>query len=146
MYGEMVSLRARANALRDIANELTGRAHALSAQSEAMVWTSPAGDAFRGQMHRLTSEMGAHASALQEAADALERHATSVEGAKRAIQDAQTWVSARLSEAARSVREAGEGTVGAVEQSIVSIARNVPPAGSRDWLDFRLMFERRGWA
>ncbi len=146
MYGEMVSVRARANALREIADELGGRAHTLAVQSDAMVWKSPAGDAFRDQLHGLAGEIGAHASALQGAAEALERHAAAVEETKGAIRDAQAWVTARLNDAARTVREAGETTVGAVEQAIASAARSAPVAGSRDWLDFRQLFERRGWA
>ncbi|NEN06021.1 hypothetical protein G3T36_09050 [Diaminobutyricibacter tongyongensis] len=146
MYGEMVSVRARANALREIADELRGSATTLTLQSDAMTWKSPAGDSFRNQLHGLAGEIGAHASALQDAAGALERHVTAVEGTKRAIQDAQAWVTARIDEAARAVRQAGEDTVGAVEGAIASAARDVPAAGSRDWLDFRQLFEKKGWA
>ena len=146
MYGEMVSVRARANALREIADELSGRATAMAVQTDAMAWRSPAGNAFRNQLRGLAGEIGGHASALQDAAGALERHATAVEGTKRAIQDAQAWVTARFDDAARAVRQAGESTVGAVEDAIASAARNAPAAGSRDWLDFRQIFEKKGWA
>ena len=145
MYGEMVSVRARANALREIADELAGRARSLSVQSEAMVWRSHAGDAFRDQLRMVAGDIGAQAAALHGAADALERHASAVDTTKQAIQDAQRWVTARLNDAARTVREAGEATVGAVEEAIVSAARNAPVAGSRDWLEFKQLFERRGW-
>ncbi len=146
MYGEMVSVRARANALREIADELSGRATAMTVQTDAMAWRSPAGNAFRNQLRGLAGEIGAHASALQDAAGALERHATAVEGTKRAIQDAQAWVTARFDDAARAVHQVGESTIGAVEDAIASAARNAPAAGSRDWLDFRQIFEKKGWA
>ncbi len=145
MYGEMVSVRARANALREIADELAGRARSLSVQSEAMLWRSPAGDAFRDQLRMVAGEINAEASALHGAAEALERHASAVDSAKQAIQDAQNWVTARLNDAARTVRGAGEATVGAVEDAIASAARQAPAVGSKDWLDFRQLFERRGW-
>ncbi len=146
MYGEMASVRARARALREIADELTARARELSVQTDRMVWRSRAGDAFRDQLRVLAGEIGGHASALQSAADALERHASAVEGTKRAIQDAQAWVTARLNDAVRTVREAGETTVGAVEHAIASMSRNSPAAGSKEWLDFRQVVEKRGWA
>jgi hypothetical protein len=145
MYGEMVSVRARATALREIADELTGRARSLSVQSEGMAWRSHAGDAFRERLNVAAREVGAHASALHSAAEALERHAYAVEGTKHAIQDAQAWVMARLNDALRAVRETGETTAGAVEHAIASAARSAPVSGSRDWLDFRQLFERRGW-
>lgn len=145
MYGEMVRVRARATALRQIADELDGRAKGLSVQCDAMAWRSSAGDAFREQLHGLAGDIDSHVSALYGAADALERHASAAEGTKRAIQDAQAWVTARLNEAARAVRDAGEGAVGAVENAVASAARNVPAAGSKEWLDFRQLFEHRGW-
>ncbi len=146
MYGEMVSLRARARALREIADELTARARTLSDQTDGMKWRSPAGDAFRDQLRVLVGDLASHASALQTAADALERHASAVDGAKRAIQDAQSWVTARLNDAVRTVRAAGETTVGAFEHAMAAAGRNAPPSGSSEWLDFRQLFEKRGWA
>ena len=145
MYGEMVSVRARAKALREIADELAGRARSLSVHSEGMTWRSHAGDAFRDQLRMTVGDIGAQASALHDAAEALERHASSVDNTKRAIQDAQTWVTARLNDAVRTVREAGETAAGAVDDAIASASRNAPTAGSRDWLAFRQLFERRGW-
>lgn len=146
MYGEMVSVRERATALRRMADELDGRAKGLCAQCDAMPWHSFAGDAFRDQLRGLAGETGSHVSALYGAADALERHASAVEGTKHAIQDAQAWVTARLNEAVSAVRDAGEGAVSAVENAVVAAARNAPAAGSKEWLDFRQLFEYRGWA
>jgi methyl-accepting chemotaxis protein len=111
-----------------------------------MVWRSPAGDGFRAQLRGLAREIGSHAREIEEAAGALDRHASAVERMKRGIQDAQAWVTARINEAARTVREAGEGAVGAVELAIASAATTAPVGGSKDWLDLRMLFERRGWA
>jgi uncharacterized protein YukE len=145
MYGEMVSVRARATALKEMADELNERAKGLHAQCEAMAWRSSAGDAFRDQLRGLAGDIGSHVSALEGAAAALERHASAVEGTKRAIQDAQAWVTARLNEAVRTARDAGDGVVDALESAVISTSRNAPAPGSREWLDFRQLFERRGW-
>lgn len=145
MYGEMVTVRARANALREAADELSRRARALSVQSEGMVWRSSAGDAFRQQLRGLAGDIGANASALQSAAEALEHHASAVEGAKRAIQEAQAWVTARLNDAVRTVREMGETAASAADHAIASAARSAPIGGSKDWVEFRRLFEQKGW-
>lgn len=146
MYGEIGSVRARARALREIAEELASRARSLCVESEGVAWRSPAGDAFRDQLRMIASDIGAQATALHNAAEALERHASAVDRAKSAIQDAQAWVTTRLNEAAHAVRQAGEATVGAVEHAIASAARNAPRAGSKEWIEFKQLFERRGWA
>jgi chromosome segregation ATPase len=151
MYGDTTRIRARATALRTDATELRARGKTLRAEGDSLTWKSPAADALRERLTSTADELGPRARLLDDAADALERHARQVDEHKASIGQAMTWLSERRDEALGFLRsaEAGVETVAheAVSRSrdIASALASPPAAGSRLWLDLSDTFRRRGW-
>ncbi len=145
MYGDMARVRSRASELRALAHELVEAGRSLVAQAEAMAWQSKSGEAFRMQLAGIAADLGASAARLDDAASALESHAAAVEQVKHSIADAQRWVSARVNDALSILRGIGDGAARTVEQTIAAAGSSSPVLGSKDWLELKSTFERRGW-
>jgi hypothetical protein len=151
MYGDTTRIRARATTLRADATELRARARTLRAEGDALSWKSPAADTLRSRLTSTADDLGPRAHLLDEAADALERHARQVDEHKAAIDGAMKWLTERRDEAVGFLRTAEAG-VETVAHEAVSRSRDIasalaaPPAvGSRQWLDLSDTFRRRGW-
>jgi len=125
-------LVARAAALRTDADRVRGRARTLAQHPGAARWSSLAGAAARERVARLGELHLAAATALEEAAAALEAHVRGVERTRLLVADAERWVLGRL--AAHGV----DGTAWAARVSL-------PATGSRRWLDLAAELRARGW-
>ncbi|SEN55836.1 hypothetical protein [Cryobacterium luteum] len=99
MYGDMSAVRIDASYLRARAEAMRSRALQLTAQAEAMSWNSAAAQVFRTQITLTADDIGRTAATLDAAADALGTHARAVDDVKALIVQAQAWAAERLDEA-----------------------------------------------
>ena len=152
----MAALRARASALRATASELRRRSAGVASRAGAMAWASRAGDVLREQLTSVASDLGRQARLLDDAADALERHAGAVASVKEEIARVQRTTEA-LWQRARSLVSAAVGVVaGAADpasaadldraRSLVSAVRRLPNAGSQEWLTIGRTARQLGFA
>jgi hypothetical protein len=77
--GDPARLRRLAGWLSEQAEAVRGHARLVSARARAVRWESTAADAFRGQVDQEVSRLLASARGLDDASDALRRHARTVE-------------------------------------------------------------------
>ncbi len=101
------ALETAARHIRGHADDLRGRASRLAAAAETVRWHSPAASAFRGDVRGLASAFRRAAAQIDDAADALRRHAGAVRRAEDVIRAAEQ--AARSVE--RSTRNAVQGAM-----------------------------------
>jgi uncharacterized protein YukE len=77
-FADTAELHAVAHRIRSHSDALRARAVALAARSENAHWHSRAADAFRAHVRQVTATMRSAAGRLDDAADALDRHANRV--------------------------------------------------------------------
>ena len=99
MYGDTTAIRRRAGELRDRAGEIRREADHLVARTDAIGWLGQAGDALRARVRDRALALRRSAARHDDAAEALERHATAVERQQRLIEEVERRVR-RLVEAA----------------------------------------------
>lgn len=137
MYGDTSALRRRVAQLQLCADEVRDRARLLVQQAESMEWASAAGDALRGQIRVSAHALGIQATLLDTAAECLAKHIRAVEALKEAIFVAQQAALSLWDRVTEFVANGAE---------VPRLFAVPPPLGSKDWLDIRNDFARRGWA
>src|SRR5262249_13703057 len=118
MYGDSSVIRGHARRMRDRAGEIRAEADALLGAAEAVPWTGLAADAMR-RLAREHAE-GLHRCALahQDAADALDRHARSVDHVKDLI---------------ASIERRAMGLIGTATSGVAGLIGHVLPDAVDDW-------------
>jgi hypothetical protein len=137
MYGDTSVIRGHARRLRERADDLRTEADALLGSSEAVRWTGMAADAMRRLAREHATGLRSCAGAHDEAADALDRHASAVDRVKELIADIERRALGLMGSATSGLA----GLVGhALPDAIDRWAHDFdpPPHGSREWLDVRL--------
>jgi uncharacterized protein YukE len=137
MYGDTSAIRAHARRMRERGSEIRSEAHAVLKDAEAVRWTGLAAEAMRRLAREHAAELQACAAAHDHAAEALERHAREVDHLKDLIASIERRVLGAIDAAASGLA----GLVGhVVPNPLDRWARSfdLPPHGSRAWLDVRV--------
>lgn len=144
MYGDPAAIRRLARSMREQAEDIRSEAAALRARAEAVSWQGCAADAMRSVSGLRTGELGAAAQAHEEAASALERHATEVEWRQELIADLERRARALCAAAEGRLADLGHriaaGATGLVPDPVDELLARFdpPPSGHLAWLDVRL--------
>jgi methyl-accepting chemotaxis protein len=148
MYGDSEIIRRRVSELRDQGADVRALADELVARVERLGWTGRAAEAMRERVTDRASHLRAAADRHTSAADALARHAESVDHVRDEIGTTQARVTALVAEARARIeaidRRNAQGPDGADGSSSPQIAPDPldealvaftpPPPGHRDWL------------
>lgn len=128
MYGDTAAIRRRASGLREAAQEARNQAAALRTQTGAMLWESHAATVLRGRVTATLSDYERLANEVDEAATALEAHATKVDSVKAAIGKAERAIRGAV-EAARSTAsravEVTEQVASSAVNKLMRVVRSV---------------------
>jgi hypothetical protein len=114
MYGDTEAVRALAQRMRRLGEELRAEADAVLRAATGVTWVGEAGSALRQAVRAEAAALRGCAGRHDDAAHALERHAEEVERRKGLI-------------------AAAEAQASAVVRAVGSF---LPPPGHRDWLSF----------
>ena len=137
MYGDTEVIRGLARGLRDRGGEIRAEADRLRRRAEATPWSGLAADAMRLRVGEQVASLHHTAGLHDDAAEALELHATAVERIKALI----AAVEARARALVAAAQDRLLGLAAAVLPDPVDelVARFVPPPpGHRDWLTVEL--------
>jgi hypothetical protein len=118
MYGDTEAVRALAQRMRRLGEELRAEADAVLRAAVAVLWVGEAGSALRAVVRAEAAALRRCAGRHDTAARALERHAEEVERRKGLI-------------------AAAEARAASVVRAVGSLVPPVlPPPGHRDWLSW----------
>ena len=129
MYGDATAIRRLAGGLREQAGEIRTEADQLVARTDAAGWLGRAGDALRSRVRERALALRRAAALHDDAADALDRHASEVDRLQRLIEELERRVH-RLVEAARDRLDDWAGSWAGWFDRF-----EPPPPGSRRWLE-----------
>ncbi|WP_435771501.1 WXG100 family type VII secretion target [Nocardioides sp. SYSU DS0651] len=145
MYGDSDRVRRRATELRDQGADVRALADQLVARTQAVGWGGRAADAMRTRVADRATHLRTAADAHVGAADALERHARSVDAVKDEIAAVEARVADLVGDARGRIaaiaarNEQGDGpTVTPDPEDELLAAFAPPPPGHRDWLSVEL--------
>jgi hypothetical protein len=136
VYGDTAVIRALARDLRIRAADIRAEADALAGRAEAVPWDGLAADGMRRLARDHATVLRCCASAHDDAADALDRHAREVDYLKDLI--------AAIEGRARGLLRSASGLPGLLGDLVPDALDRwahdfVPPShGSRSWLDVDL--------
>lgn len=144
MYGDTRVIRQLAAQLRDQATDLRRDADGLVGHAEAVQWHGWAADAMRTVAREHGSRLRATAQAHDDAADALDRHATEVDRLKALIGQIERRAHQLIAAARDRLADLGRRILGGLSDLLPDPVDRLldrfipPPPGHRDWLSVDL--------
>jgi len=147
MSSDIDQLRELAGDVRGMADEVRTAAGRLR-EALGVEFVSKAADRYREDVGKAAGRADATAEELMQASSALLNHAAEVEERLRQIEAVERWFADRLSDArgvASGVADVADHALDSAQREasrLIEAARQAPPPGSPDWLDFARRFRR----